>query len=178
MFKERGYEAATFREIAQSAGLSTGAVFVTFTDKLELFDTVMSAEAKHQLEAMTTAGRDVAGTREQLVRVLAAGYEHQSKQGDLARWAKAVSWSHGLSGQNGAPPVRQGVIRLIQQILDDGETQGDTELLAEMIWNCFTQTYRYVVFDDRSLPWATARLEQQINLLLSCRDPRVVDDAA
>src|SRR5579871_6952834 len=33
LFNERGYEAATVRDIAAAAGLSTGAVFASFSDK-------------------------------------------------------------------------------------------------------------------------------------------------
>ena len=41
LFNERGYEAATVREIAAAAGLSTGAVFASFADKADLFGEVI-----------------------------------------------------------------------------------------------------------------------------------------
>ncbi|HEY4586680.1 MAG TPA: helix-turn-helix domain-containing protein, partial [Brevundimonas sp.] len=40
LFAERGYDAATIRDIAKGAGMSTGAVFANFQDKAELFETV------------------------------------------------------------------------------------------------------------------------------------------
>src|SRR5580704_11401173 len=41
LFNERGYEAATVRDIAAAAGLSTGAVFASFSDKADLFGEVI-----------------------------------------------------------------------------------------------------------------------------------------
>lgn len=37
IFATKGYEAATIREIAKAAGMSTGAVFANYRDKAELY---------------------------------------------------------------------------------------------------------------------------------------------
>ncbi|RZJ84118.1 MAG: TetR/AcrR family transcriptional regulator, partial [Brevundimonas sp.] len=42
LFAERGYDAATIRDIAKAAGMSTGAVFANFQDKAELFEAVFT----------------------------------------------------------------------------------------------------------------------------------------
>ena len=44
LFAERGYDAATIRDIAKGAGMSTGAVFANFQDKAELFECVFAEE--------------------------------------------------------------------------------------------------------------------------------------
>src|SRR6185312_9150678 len=44
LFAERGYEAATIRDIAKAAGMSTGAVFASFTDKSDLFTEIAETE--------------------------------------------------------------------------------------------------------------------------------------
>ena len=44
LFSEHGYEGATIRDIAQAAGMSTGAVFASFSDKSELFDEILTAD--------------------------------------------------------------------------------------------------------------------------------------
>lgn len=40
LFDERGYEAATIRAVARRVGMSTGAVFASFTDKADLYRAV------------------------------------------------------------------------------------------------------------------------------------------
>ena len=44
LFAERGYDAATIRDIAKGAGMSTGAVFANFQDKAELFEAVLTED--------------------------------------------------------------------------------------------------------------------------------------
>src|SRR5690606_25195402 len=55
LFAERGYDAATIRDIAKGAGMSTGAVFANFQDKAELFETVFSEEMEGLLADIRTA---------------------------------------------------------------------------------------------------------------------------
>src|SRR5271170_5100587 len=42
LFTERGYERATVRDIASAAGMSTGAVFASFSDKSHLFNEIVA----------------------------------------------------------------------------------------------------------------------------------------
>eukprot|EP01035_Chromulina_nebulosa_P023716 gene23716-30757_t len=56
MFIERGYEGATIRDIARAAGMSTGAVFASFTDKPELFDAILSEDFAALVDPMQDAG--------------------------------------------------------------------------------------------------------------------------
>jgi AcrR family transcriptional regulator len=61
LFTERGYEGATIRDIAQAAGMSTGAVFASFSDKSELFDEILTADYEVIYAQMVQAAR-TAGT--------------------------------------------------------------------------------------------------------------------
>lgn len=45
LFEQLGYEPVTMRDIAQSAGVSTGALFSSFTGKAELFAKVIGRPA-------------------------------------------------------------------------------------------------------------------------------------
>lgn len=40
LFEERGYEGSTIRDVARHTGMSTGAVFASFTDKADLYRAV------------------------------------------------------------------------------------------------------------------------------------------
>src|ERR1700761_7335914 len=55
LFTSRGYDAATIRDIASEADLSTGAVFASFSDKAELFNEVIIADCEVLLAAMANA---------------------------------------------------------------------------------------------------------------------------
>ena len=58
LFAERGYDAATIRDIAKGAGMSTGAVFANFQDKAELFEAVFSEEMEGLLLDIRTAAAE------------------------------------------------------------------------------------------------------------------------
>jgi len=170
LFMERGYEGATIRDIAASVGLSTGAVFVSFLDKIDFFNEILLTDEKTQVERMTAAAAEGGSLQERLVRALAAGYAYQLEQIELMRAAIGASWSPGLSGQLGDQPLRDGTVRTIHEILAQAAAQGvaldDIDLLSETIWNCFLGNYRHAFFAGKGLEWLTRRLDQQIALIL------------
>src|SRR5476649_687590 len=55
LFRERGFEAATLRDIARGANLSTGALFANFADKNEIFLTVIEHENARVIGNMVEA---------------------------------------------------------------------------------------------------------------------------
>src|SRR5580704_16733830 len=77
LFTERGYEAATIRDIARYAGMSTGAVFANFQDVAELMR-----------EAAATEG----AVSERLVAVFGAGYAYYLENLPLLQATQAQSW--------------------------------------------------------------------------------------
>ena len=48
LFRQRGYEHVTIRDVAKAAGMSTGAVFSTFADKDDMFLKSMGRAAPNQ----------------------------------------------------------------------------------------------------------------------------------
>src|SRR3954463_12874398 len=74
LFMERGYEAATIRDIAGAAGLSTGAVFASFLDKTDLFNAVMAEDFQRQVEQLRAAARPDAAVEDAVLAVFEAGY--------------------------------------------------------------------------------------------------------
>ena len=72
LFMERGYEGATVRDIAAAAGLSTGAVFASFSDKSDLFNEVLLADLEEQVRLMRDAVAAPGPVAERLKRLLEA----------------------------------------------------------------------------------------------------------
>lgn len=93
MFRERGFEAATLRDIASAAGLSTGALFANFTDKTEIFLTVVEAEHQHVLAAMRDSYDENLPLVERLHRQLMRGYEVSEANARLILSAFVMKWS-------------------------------------------------------------------------------------
>jgi AcrR family transcriptional regulator len=173
LFMQRGYEGATVREIAAAAGLSTGAVFASFSDKSDLFNEVLLADLEEQVEQMRQAGSKPGPTGERVARALEAGYRRQLPQLELLRAAVAVSWSQGLSGDVGDRPVRAAVIEQLRDLLHAGvgkrelKSDAQVELIAETLWDCYIRSYRLALYESWSEEALVERLKGQIELLLA-----------
>src|SRR3974390_401536 len=75
LFIERGYEAATVRDNAGRAGMSTGAVFANFEDKSGLFEAIVREDLEQVPEAMRAAALGANGSLvEKITQAFAAGY--------------------------------------------------------------------------------------------------------
>ena len=74
LFNERGYEAATVREIAAAAGLSTGAVFASFADKADLFGEVILDDHGALEEHLKAADDKGPATEAALLKLFATAY--------------------------------------------------------------------------------------------------------
>src|SRR6516162_6291914 len=99
LFMERGYEAATIRDIAKAADLSTGAVFASFVDKTDLFNAVMAEDFQRQVGPLREAAQRGAIAEEGLVSLFEAGYRFHQAQLPLLQAAISLSWSTGLGGE-------------------------------------------------------------------------------
>lgn len=100
LFRERGFEAATLRDIARGAGLSTGALFANFTDKNEIFLTVIESENVRVVSAMREAHDDKLDLVCRLHKQLLRGYEVAQKNARLILSAFVMKWSQGASNVN------------------------------------------------------------------------------
>ena len=173
LFMQHGYEGATIRDIASAAGLSTGAVFASFTDKSDLFNEVLLVDLEEQVELMRHASASAGSTVDRLAKVLEAGYRRQLPQLELLRAAVAVSWSRGLSGDLGDRPVRAAVMEQLNEVLRSGQAKGEIkpgaklDLIAETLWDCYIRSYRLALYESWGLDRLVERLLGQIELLLA-----------
>lgn len=173
LFMQRGYEGATMRDIAAEAGLSTGALFANFTDKADLFNEVILADFETQHDKITEALAGANSVKDKIVAMMSAGYTFHLSQLPLLQAGISVSWSHGLNGELGERPVWRTVTNFLVELLESGVAKGelrgdfDRALLADIMWDTYLANYRRAVFGGWGLEQLKARLEQQIELLLS-----------
>ncbi|MGZ3298327.1 MAG: TetR/AcrR family transcriptional regulator, partial [Asticcacaulis sp.] len=98
LFRERGYEAATLRDIASGAGLSTGALFANFTDKTEIFLTVIEEENARVIQTMIDAHDAALPLVARLKKQLMEGFEAARANARLILSAFVMRWSHNEAG--------------------------------------------------------------------------------
>lgn len=174
LFMERGYEAATIRDIASHAGLSTGAVFASFVDKNDLFNAVMAEDFQRQVEALRQAAKPDATVEDAVMAVFEAGYRFHGAQLPLLQAAISLSWSHGLGGEFGDRPsfglAMQAITDGLEHGVQAGQIKGDAEqlrLAAELLWDAYVSNYRRALFDGWSIDRLIERAGQQMRLILA-----------
>jgi len=174
LFMERGYEAATIRDIASHAGLSTGAVFASFVDKTDLFNAVMAEDFQRQVEHLREAAKPDAKVEDAVLSVFEAGYRFHGAQLPLLQAAISLSWSHGLGGEFGDRPSFGLAMDALSEMLSRGVESGELKaspdqirLAAEVLWDAYVSNYRRALFDDWSAERLIERVREQVRLVLA-----------
>jgi AcrR family transcriptional regulator len=169
LFAARGYEGATIRDIAKAAGMSTGAVFASFTDKSDLFGEIVAAEQQALQGVMRAAGAERTGQGAIVAMLDAAAHRHLA---DLALFQATMSaiWTPGLG-----PDVRRRVSQRPTAALIAGalktapcaDVAFDRNLVAEMIWDSYTATLRRAALEGLTLEDVKTRVADQVSLILA-----------
>ena len=173
LFTERGYEAATVRDIASAAGMSTGAVFASFADKADLFNEVLIADYQALAARMAEAAAGRATVDESLLELLSVGYAFELEQLQLLQAGVSVSWSRTpiveKRNRQGLKPILGLISAVLRRSVAAGElTQNiDVALVSETIWDIYLASYRRAVFDQWGLDALRGRLRAQIALVLA-----------
>jgi len=173
LFSERGYEGATIRDIAQAAGMSTGAVFASFADKSELFEEILTADYEVIYAQMTQAARAAKTVDEALLGLFGVAYSFHVEQLPLLRASIAVSWTRSEAAERRARADLKHIFHLIAEGLQRGVDQGqlksdiDAKLLAEIVWDVYVANYRRAVYDGWSVDALLARLSDQLKIIFA-----------
>jgi AcrR family transcriptional regulator len=173
MFIERGYEGATIRDIARAAGMSTGAVFASFTDKPELFEAILSEDFAALLDPMQDAATTAPSAREALVAMFGAAYRMHFAQLPLIQAALAASWTRTPEAERLRRDTMRPIRALVAEVLERGVDRGeltqrfDLRLVSDVLWDLFLAGYRPAAFDGLSVEVQTDRLAERIDLVLA-----------
>ncbi len=172
LFAERGYEPATIRDIAKSAGMSTGAVFANFQDKAELFEAVLTEDMAGLAEVMLKGAGD-GSTRDRLVNALTAGYHGSIDQLPLFQAIVARSWFQPVAAETRQRAATQGLTDVISDILRAGSGAGeikqdaDIALLTELTWDAYLSNYRRAAYDGWTVDQLADHIGRQVDTLLA-----------
>jgi AcrR family transcriptional regulator len=173
LFAERGYEAATVRDIAAAADLSTGAVFASFSDKADLFTEVIISDYQTLSERMAMIDVTGCSVREALMQIFGAAYQCDLEQLGLIRAAISFSWQRDANAEHRSRQGMKLLLSLLSNVLSQGVKSGelsdrlDVRLTTEILWDCYLANYRRAIFDDWDAEALSARLSAQIDLILT-----------
>jgi AcrR family transcriptional regulator len=172
LFMERGYEAATLRDIAARANLSTGAVFASFSDKAELFNEVIIADYAALMERMNALTSCENSTRATLLKLLAEACAFHAEELSLVQAAIGFSWVRDAAAERRGREGVKLILSRLEQVLHAGIKSGelsatlDVALIAEMLWDSYVANCRRAIFDGWDLEALRARIASQIEVLL------------
>src|SRR5690606_7778816 len=142
LFAERGYDAATIRDIAKGAGMSTGAVFANFQDKAELFEAVFAEEMEGLLadiRGAATEGRVL----DRLSSGLTAGYHRSLDHLPLMQAMVARSWFQPEDADQRSRAFVRPLVEAVAEVLQGGVREGelrqdvDVALVSRLVWDVF-----------------------------------------
>jgi AcrR family transcriptional regulator len=169
---ERGYEAATIRDIAAAADLSTGAVFASFTDKADLFNEVIIADDQALFDRMQAATDQGGDAHTVVLAMFLAGYDLHLEQLRLVQAAISFSWLRDTAAERRNREGVAQILDLLGRVLRRGVERGelskglDIALASEMLWNSYVANYRQAIFDGWRIDALRTRLSAQIGVLL------------
>lgn len=123
LFRERGFEAATLRDIARAAGLSTGALFANFADKNEIFLTVLESENSRVIRAMRDAHDEKLDLVARLHTQLMRGYEATQHNARIVLSAFVMKWSQGQSPVNEVGQMSDLIRFVLRDTLKSAQTR-------------------------------------------------------
>ena len=172
LFAEKGYERATIRDIAAAAGMSTGAVFASFSDKSELFQEILSTRIETLMETMAAGGSE-GDIDTALLNAFVRGYELSAADLPLLQAAVSVAWTPEQGQDLQRRGVRQKLVGVITEVIERAVADGQlikstpSEMLAGMMWDLFLAGFRVSAFATLPLEAMRQRTRDHITVVLA-----------
>ena len=170
LFAERGYEGATIRDIAKAAGMSTGAVFASFTDKADLFTDIAETEQAELFAVMRIAAEGLNG-RAAILAMLDAAAGRQLESLALFQAIMSALWTPGLNDKVRRRLERRNGASLVLAVVQSDlglETGGHCAfLISDMIWDGYVASLRRAALDNLTLDQVKTRIHDQTKTILS-----------
>lgn len=152
VFAERGYHAATIEEIAERAGMTKGAVYYWFRDKVDLASDLQRqlwttiAEAAQQVLDPDASAPDN-------LKLAFRGFLRSLNDSAQARFFLRDCWAVASLDAAGREQLEMGVA-LVQRFIEDGINRGDivavdAETLTRTLLGAFAEATLHVLTNGR-----------------------------
>lgn len=123
-FADRGFEAATTRDIAQRAGMSPAAVYVHYRSKLDLLEEVIRIGHEAVLEETQAAMRERTAPDERIAAFVQAFSAWHARYATLARVTQYQLGSLPPDRFGGIRALRRTIERIVSNELERGMQDG------------------------------------------------------
>jgi AcrR family transcriptional regulator len=172
LFTERGYDAATVRDIAAAADLSTGAVFASFADKAELFSEVIF-DGYEKLSETLRETKAENSCRANVIKLFDLAYATNMDELQLVQSAIGFYWlcdpATERRGREGQEMVQRQLDDILRRGVDSGELAPGTDvrLTSDLLWAGYVANYRQAIFDGWDVDALRLRFSAQIDIVLA-----------
>ncbi len=178
LFAEKGYEAATIRDIATGAGMSTGAVFASFTGKADVFGQIVLADRTASYDLMAGILREplagaARGIDETLAAMFEAAYRFRLDDLPLMQATISASWSPEMGAEVRERWAKRPVADLIAEALRAATfarelaADADVGLLSRMLWESYLGNYTHAAHESWPLERLMGQMRAQIRIVLA-----------
>jgi AcrR family transcriptional regulator len=183
LFREKGYDGTTTREIARRAGVALGTLFTYASDKRDLLFLVYNdRQDALRREAFGSIPED-APFADQIVALFDPFYTHFAKEPGFTRdlLRELTFYTDGVQ----APRFQEGrlsIVARIRELVEDAVADGrlstpeDPRVIAEMIFGLYqSELRRWLAGDKPSKPGGLAALRRVLDILIAGLGPRDAD---
>jgi AcrR family transcriptional regulator len=173
LFKEKGYELATIRDIAKRAQVAPGSVFTTFESKAELLQAIIFTRYD-ELFAISSAAVDFKGTAAARLEAFAkAAYAQEMREVRLLAENIGASWTWTPAADAENRVRLAPLFMIIMAVLKDAAEAGELpkeapfEMLADTIFSCYIRNFRKALYDNWDADACAAYLGRQIKVVIA-----------
>ncbi len=160
MFAERGYDATTLRQVAESAGLGLGTLFNYISDKRDLIYLVFNQEASVTCDASLAAPRPWQSFNEKILSMVAPHYRLFGSEPVLSRILLSEVLQH-TPGYHLAEHIviRDRFIRGMEEVIADAQTSLEivstesAQLIARHIFFSYSAALRWWLAASENPEW-------------------------
>jgi AcrR family transcriptional regulator len=178
LFAERGYHAATVRDITARAGVSPGSLFTSFAGKASLLQEIVNARLSGLLEHAQSALARGESAAAILSRMGELAYTYEGRELRLLAESIGASWTWDQDTELANRRSLSGLMQMIASVLEAGKARGelapssDVALLTRTIFSCYLQNFRLAIYDGWPPERIAILLGGQIKLILAGAAPR------
>lgn len=178
LFTERGYEAATIRDIAKRAGVAPGSVFTTFASKAELLQDILYSKYSEMFPKLAAVARQPGPVGARIAEIGRICYEFEMRELRLVTESLGASWTWSLESELDNRQRLSSLLNSLGEVLNQAAAAGeigaeiDRPMLTDMIFACYLRNFRRALFDNWDAAQLTAHFARQVEVLLQGAAPR------
>jgi AcrR family transcriptional regulator len=177
LFRERGYDATTTRDIAEAAGIGAGTLFAYFPEKLDLL-VHLQRQGLARVTSKAVARRDPSEPlADQLAGVFRALHAYWKPIPDLARTFNKELLCLPPERQQGVAQVTMGFFAAMAGMVDEAKARGEVRpdvVSMQVAYQCFAAYFLgLMLWLGGTMRWRDldAQLRRSIDLLMEGLGP-------